>query len=63
MREEKYREKKLAILSLHDIGIHSNAVHISLRNYRELDLIVQGIGAIRVIIMWCVVFDLLFWFL
>lgn len=51
MREEKYREKKLAILSLHDIGIHSNAVHISLRNYRELDLIVQGIGAIRVIIM------------
>ena len=35
----------------HDIGCHSNAVHISLADYKKTYLIAQGIAAIKLIIM------------
>lgn len=41
-----------------DIGSHSNAVHISSPDYRKTHLIAQGIGAIKMIITWCIVFFL-----
>jgi len=62
--ERKKERNKERNKGPHYICSHTNAVHISSPDYRKTHLIAQEIGAIKSIIMWCIVycfFKQLFW--